>query len=55
MRQLKERITHNFALEPLKRNDIASYLMFRMRAAGYRGPDLFTQAPYNSSATPPKD
>ena len=31
MRQLKERITHNFALEPLKRNDIASYLMFRMR------------------------
>jgi type II secretory pathway predicted ATPase ExeA len=43
MRQLKERITHNFALEPLKRNDIASYLMFRMRAAGYHGPDLFTQ------------
>ncbi|MBI2308719.1 MAG: AAA family ATPase [Rhodocyclales bacterium] len=42
MRQLKERITHNFALEPLQRNDIASYLMFRMRAAGYRGPDLFT-------------
>lgn len=42
MRQLKERITHNFALEPLKRNDIASYLMFRMRAAGYHGPDLFT-------------
>jgi len=43
MRQLKERITHNFALEPLKRNDIASYLMFRLRAAGYHGPDLFTQ------------
>ena len=42
MRPLKERITHNFALEPLRRNDIASYLMFRMRAAGYRGPDLFT-------------
>jgi MSHA biogenesis protein MshM len=44
MRQLKERITHNFALEPLKRNDISSYLMFRMRAAGYHGPDLFSQA-----------
>ena len=43
MRQLKERITHNFALEPLKRNDIAGYLMFRMRAAGYHGPDLFTE------------
>lgn len=42
MRQLKERITHNFALEPLRRNDIGSYLMFRIRAAGYHGPDLFT-------------
>lgn len=42
MRQLKERITHNFALEPLRRSDIGSYLMFRLRAAGYRGPDLFT-------------
>jgi MSHA biogenesis protein MshM len=42
MRQLKERITHNFALEPLRRGDIGNYLMFRIRAAGYRGPDLFT-------------
>jgi len=42
MRQLKERITHNFALEPLRRSDIGEYLMFRLRAAGYRGPDLFT-------------
>jgi len=42
MRQLKERITHNFALEPLHRKDIGNYLMFRMRTAGYRGPDLFT-------------
>ena len=42
MRPLKERITHNFSLEPLLRNDIGSYVMFRMRAAGYRGPDLFT-------------
>ena len=44
LRPLKERITHNFALEPLRRSDIASYLMFRLRAAGYRGPDLFTAA-----------
>lgn len=43
MRQLKERITHNFVLEPLVRDDIAHYLDFRLRAAGYRGPDLFTQ------------
>ncbi len=42
MRQLKERITHNFALEPLRRNDVGTYLMFRIRAAGYHGPDLFT-------------
>ncbi|MBI5860635.1 MAG: AAA family ATPase [Rhodocyclales bacterium] len=44
MRQLKERITHNFNLEPLVRNDIASYLDFRMRAAGYRGPSVFSAA-----------
>ena len=42
MRQLKDRITHNFALEPLRRDAIGDYLMFRLRAAGYRGPDLFT-------------
>lgn len=42
MRQLKDRITHNFALEPLRHGDIGNYLMFRLRAAGYRGPDLFT-------------
>jgi MSHA biogenesis protein MshM len=42
MRQLKERITHNFALEPLVRNDVAEYLEFRMRAAGYKGPNVFS-------------
>jgi len=41
MRQLKERITHNFGLEPLVREDIDHYLEFRMRAAGYRGPSVF--------------
>ncbi|HTY98587.1 MAG TPA: AAA family ATPase [Rhodocyclaceae bacterium] len=41
MRQLKERITHNFTLEPLVRSDIAQYLDFRLRAAGYRGADVF--------------
>ncbi|MCM2287618.1 MAG: AAA family ATPase [Sulfuritalea sp.] len=44
MRQLKERITHNFGLEPLVREDIAQYLDFRMRAAGYRGPSVFSAA-----------
>jgi type II secretory pathway predicted ATPase ExeA len=42
MRQLKDRITHHFALEPLHREVIGDYLAFRLRAAGYRGPDLFT-------------
>lgn len=44
MRPLKERITHNFALIPLHRDDIGDYLMFRIRRAGYHGPDLFTPA-----------
>jgi len=42
MRQLKDRIVHSFRLEPLVRSDVGSYLMFRMRHAGYKGPDLFT-------------
>ncbi|MCX7144583.1 MAG: hypothetical protein NT123_26875, partial [Proteobacteria bacterium] len=41
MRQLKERITHSFRLEPMLRSDIEAYLDFRMRAAGYRGPNVF--------------
>jgi MSHA biogenesis protein MshM len=44
MRQLKERITHSFALEPLRRPDVESYIDFRMRAAGYRGPSPFSRA-----------
>ncbi|HEY6898220.1 MAG TPA: AAA family ATPase [Rhodocyclaceae bacterium] len=42
MRQLKERITHNFQLDPLVRDDVAEYLEFRMRAAGYKGPNVFS-------------
>ena len=41
MRQLKERITHSFALAPLARGDIREYVGFRLRAAGYHGPELF--------------
>ena len=41
MRQLKERITHGFKVPPLDQKDIPEYLMFRMRAAGYHGPDIF--------------
>jgi len=43
-RPLRERVAHSFRLEPLGPGDIREYLMFRMRAAGYRGPDLFSDA-----------
>jgi type II secretory pathway predicted ATPase ExeA/septal ring-binding cell division protein DamX len=41
MRQLKERITHAFNLAPLPPREIHDYVNFRLRAAGYHGPDLF--------------
>lgn len=44
IRQLKERITHSFNLGPLGEQDIADYLMSRLRTAGYYGPPLFTKA-----------
>ena len=44
MRQLKDRITHSFRMRPLQAAEVATYLSFRMRAAGYRGPDLFAPA-----------
>lgn len=43
MRPLKERIAHSFVISPLALPDVGSYIMFRMRAAGYRGPDNFTK------------
>jgi type II secretory pathway predicted ATPase ExeA len=42
IRQLRERITHSFDLQPLHGPDVSGYLNFRLRAVGYRGPDLFT-------------
>ena len=42
IRQLRERITHHFSLAPLAPEDVAGYLDFRMRAAGYRGPSVFS-------------
>ncbi len=44
IRQLRERITHRFNLGPLETKDIGEYLIFRLRAAGYYGPHLFTEA-----------
>jgi len=44
MRQLKDRIVHHFSMLPLSQNIIESYLLFRMRTAGYRGPTPFSIA-----------
>ncbi len=42
LRAFRERITHSFRLDPLGAGEIREYLMFRVRTAGYRGPDLFS-------------
>lgn len=44
IRQLRERITHRFNLSPLQTKDVGEYLIFRLRAAGYHGPHLFSDA-----------
>jgi len=41
IRQLRERITHSFELEPFGAAEIAPYLEARLRACGYRGHTLF--------------
>ena len=42
LRQLRDRITHAFRMRPLAPAEVGKYLSFRMRAAGYRGPEVFT-------------
>ena len=44
IRQLRDRIAHSFRLQPLNDEEVREYLMFRMRAAGYRGPEIFSPA-----------
>ena len=44
MRQLRDRVTQHFRLAPLAEDEVASYLDFRLRMAGYRGPRLFAPA-----------
>jgi MSHA biogenesis protein MshM len=44
MRQLKDRITHSFRTRPLLGDEVGKYVAFRMRAAGYKGPDVFSPA-----------
>jgi MSHA biogenesis protein MshM len=51
IRQLRERITHSFNLAPLPAKEIGEYLIFRLRAAGYFGPHLFTNTAISKIAT----
>lgn len=44
IRQLKERITYSFYLNPLKNDEIRDYLNSRLRASGYRGNEIFTNS-----------
>ncbi|NIM29616.1 MAG: AAA family ATPase [Gammaproteobacteria bacterium] len=50
IRQLKERITHSFYLQPFTPEQMREYVNFRMRAVGYRGPDIFRGAAYRRLA-----
>ena len=43
IRQLRERITHDFNLSPLTAEEIHKYLNFRMREVGYTGPELINK------------
>ena len=43
IRQLRERITQSFNLSPFPQEDTLQYLNFRLRAVGYKGPDLFNK------------
>src|SRR5258708_17282257 len=42
LRQLRDRITNSFRMRPLSDAEVAKYVSFRMRAAGYRGPEVFS-------------
>ena len=44
LRQLRDRITHSLRTRPLAPAEVAKYISFRMRAAGYRGPEAFLPA-----------
>ncbi len=50
IRQLRERITHGFVLSPFDAEEVRKYVMFRLRCAGYRGPEVFTRGAYRTLA-----
>jgi type II secretory pathway predicted ATPase ExeA len=42
LRQLKQRITLRYRLDPLKEREVGSYIDYRLRAVGYEHNELFT-------------
>lgn len=48
IRQLKERITYSFNLNPLKQNEIREYIYARLRSCGYRAGELFSPSAIRS-------
>ena len=53
LRQLRDRITQSFRMRPLATSEVAKYLSFRMRAAGYRGPEVFSTREILRGKQPP--
>ena len=51
IRQLRERITHDFQLAPLDADEVYQYLDFRMREVGYSGPALVSKKLANKMAS----
>ncbi len=47
IRQLKERITHSFYLNPLTPDEVSDYLRHRLQAAGCPAPQVFSKAAEN--------
>ena len=41
IRQLRDRITHSFYLDPMDPEEVRDYVDFRLRGAGFRGRDAF--------------
>ncbi len=44
LRQVKDRISHRFELQPLNAQEVSAYLMFRLHKAGWKGGELFDAA-----------
>ncbi|MDP1742326.1 MAG: AAA family ATPase [Polaromonas sp.] len=44
LRQVKDRISHRFELQPLNAQEVSAYLMFRLHKAGWQGGELFDAA-----------